>query len=126
MIDEQQSSRAGPEFDSRPSVPALPLPAAGGDDSDAALWPTPAHSIASYESFLRDLPELMASSPGQCAAYQDGIRVGIGPRRREFFKLMYDRGYDPLRLLFFTIEPQLPNEIELLTPDLASIESDLQ
>jgi hypothetical protein len=78
----------------------------------------PAHATASYESFLRDLPELMLSHPGQCAAYEDGIRKGIGPSRRDFFRQMYESGCDPKRLLFFTIEPQEEREIELLTPEV--------
>jgi hypothetical protein len=110
MIDTDPN---GPTRRASQSLPADVR--ASGDD--CAI---PGHSIDSYEAFLRELPELMASSPGQCAAYVDGKRVGIGPRRREFFKQMYDTGHDPLRLLFFTIEPQIPREIELLTPDLAN------
>jgi hypothetical protein len=78
----------------------------------------PKHAAASYNAFLRDLPELLASHRGGCAAYEDGVRQGIGRRSREFFQTMYDKGCDPQRLLFFVIEPQEPMEVELLTPEL--------
>ncbi|MDX1948234.1 MAG: hypothetical protein SFU86_22780 [Pirellulaceae bacterium] len=74
---------------------------------------TPAHSTASYEAFLLDLPELMETHPGLCAAYQNGVRMGIGPRRREFYQELFGKGCDPTRLLVFTIEPQVPLEVEV-------------
>jgi hypothetical protein len=120
MIDSDATSPDFPTFQQQ-GQDSLQISTAGSQvDSDASFWATPAHSIASYEAFLRELPGLMKTNLGQCAAYQDGIRMGIGLRRREFFKQMYDLGCDPARLLFFTIEPQEPHEIELLSPDLTT------
>jgi hypothetical protein len=107
------------DSDTGTAASTSPSRGAGGTSpsaADAAFWADAPHSIASYEAFLRDLPELMQSHLGQCAAYQDGVRWGIGPRRQLFFQEIYSAGADPQRMLFFTIEPQVPLQIELLTP----------
>jgi hypothetical protein len=106
MIDSEVTGSAG-------SIP----PTHRSGPLSASVGRGNAHSIASYEAFLRDLPELMQSHAGQCAAYQDGVRWGVGPRRQPFFQEIYAQGADPQRMLFFTIEPQVPREIELLTPE---------
>ena len=115
MVDSELTGSAGStplSYGSR-----VPTASVAKDNSTVTVWADSPHSTASYEAFLRDLPELMQSHAGQCAAYQDGIRWGVGPRRQPFFQEIYAKGADPQRMLFFTIEPQVPHEVELLTPE---------
>lgn len=77
--------------------------------ANAAFWADAPHSIASYEAFLRDLPELLQTHPGWCVAYANGIRLGIARRRRrEFYEKLNEVDCDPSQVLVFTIEPQRP------------------
>jgi len=115
MIDSDATS---PDFSTSQQQGQEPLQmssAASNENSDASFWATPAHSIASYEAFLHELPELMESHNGWCAAYVNGVRVGIAPRRcREFYKELNEKGCDGSQLLVFTIEPPGPPlEIEI-------------
>ena len=113
MIDSEVTSSAG----SIPPSPGSGLPSASvaKDNADAAFWADAPHSIASYEAFLRDLPELMQSNPGWCVAYANGVRLGIARRRcREFYEQLNEIDCDPSQVLVFTIEPQLPpQEVEI-------------
>lgn len=115
MIDSDAASPNASASQQPGREPFQISPAASSLDSDASFWATPAHSIASYEAFLRELPELMESHRGWCAAYVNGVRVGIGPRRcREFYKELNEKGCDGSQLLVFTIEPPgPPHEIEI-------------
>ena len=108
MVESDESSAA-----SRAEQTASSSAAAAASPQPVDDWfsETPAHSTASYEAFLRDLPELMKTHPGLCAAYQNGVRMGIGPRRREFYQELYKQGCDSTQLLLFTIEPQEPMEV---------------
>jgi hypothetical protein len=104
-------------IDSEPDAAASASPSrhAGGTSSpavasaDAAFWADAPHSIASYEAFLRDLPELLQTHAGWCVAYANGIRLGIARRRcREFYEKLNAIDCDPSQILVFTIEPQRP------------------
>jgi len=119
MNNSDLAHNAGPVHPIAVPQPIPLSPVSADATAISSFVEVPEHASASYETFLRELPDLLRSHPGQWAAYQDGIRQGIGLRRREFIKQMYDQGCDPKRLLFFTIEPpQESCEIELLTPDL--------
>ncbi len=114
MIDSDSTSSTVP---TSPSQGHELLPVARSAVKRDSAATEPSHAIASYEAFLRDLPALLQSHPGQCAAYQDGVFWGIGPARPAFFQDIYAKGADLRRMLFFTVEPQVPHEVELLTPE---------
>lgn len=101
-------------IDSETGTAASASPSRGDGETspsaaDAAFWADAPHSIASYEAFLRDLPELMQTHPGWCVAYANSIRLGIARRRcREFYEELNDIDCDQSQILVFTIEPQRP------------------
>lgn len=110
MIDSELTGSAGSLPPSQGSGPTSP--SAVKDNADAAFWADSPHSIASYDAFVRDLPELLRTHPGWCAAYASGIRLGIAPRRcREFYEKLNEIDCDPSQILVFTIEPQGPPQV---------------
>jgi hypothetical protein len=116
MIDSEATSPA----ESTPPLHGTggPSPSAAERDN-AAFWADSPHSIASYDAFLQDLPELLQTHPGWCAAYANGVRLGLARRRcREFYEKLNEIDCDQSQILVFTIEPQWPpQEVEILTPD---------
>src|SRR5688572_14196434 len=100
MIDSEVTGSAGSTPPSHSLVPNSP---SAGEAADAAFWADSAHSIASYEAFRRDLPELMQSNPGWCVAYANGVRLGIARRRcREFYEELNKIDCDPSQVVVFT------------------------
>jgi hypothetical protein len=113
MVDSEVTGSAGSLPPSQGS--GTPSASVAQDNSDAAFWADSPHSIASYEAFLRDLPELLQTHPGWCAAYANGVRLGIARRRcREFYEKLNEIDCDQSQILVFTIEPQRPpQEVEI-------------
>lgn len=58
------------------------------------------------ESFLRDLPQLWASHPGQWVAYQGDRRIGLAAHKHELYETCFQQGLKPEELVIFCIEPQ--------------------
>lgn len=71
----------------------------GGIGETAGELPLPIGSAVkplltrSYEAFLNDLPALMASHPGQWAAYAGDVRLGTGASKRALYRQCIAAGH---------------------------------
>ena len=57
-------------------------------------------------AFQRDLPQLMAESPGQWVAYQGERRLGFALLKHILYQQCFDSGLQRDQFVIFCIEPQ--------------------
>ena len=70
--------------------------------------------------FLRDLPQLCATHPGQWVAYQGERRIGVAAQKHELYQTCFQRGLKPEEFVIFCIEPQ---ETEITLGPVGSVRS---
>src|SRR5438132_520135 len=64
-------------------------------------------------TFQRDLPQLLARHFRKWVAYSGDQRIGIGSSKTALYQECLRHGLAPGQFLVFSIEPELPREVEI-------------
>ena len=65
------------------------------------------------ETFRRDLPQLLTKHYRKWVAYSGERRLGLGSSKTQLYQECLRRGLVPSQFLVLSIEPELPQELEV-------------
>jgi hypothetical protein len=67
----------------------------------------------SREAFRRDLPQLLRQHYRKWVAYSGDQQLGLCPSKTRLYQECLRRGLEPGQFLVFSIEPEVPREVEV-------------
>jgi hypothetical protein len=103
-----------PEKNAAPK--GVPLPTPGSISIACESGPVCDANTLTLRTFHRDLPELLVEHFGHWVAYQGDQRLGFAQTKTRLHQECLRRGLNPGEFEIFSVEPEMPNEIEVNWP----------